>query len=197
MALKIPKNIIVTSKYTSGKEYMVISTYKEYQGYYYELNNRVFAGKEFSITAPELQKIEVSKINPLLTKASTYVYGLISNVQLKDLKIQSYIFTPTKEEILNNSSTRYFSKKLNETPTIIKEINKSSYDEILQNPIYKTVSIKYTNTNKNVGYFDPTELTKAITQIPELSTFLNDEIKDGKRQGQSSLEDVPYIQDFT
>lgn len=197
MSLKIPKNIIVTSKYTSGKEYMVISTYKEYQGYYYELNNRVFAGKEFNINAPELQKIETSKINPFLTNASSYIYGLISKVKLKDSKIQPYIFTPTEEEVLNGTSIRYFSKKLNETPVIIKEINKSNYDEILQNSLYKTVSIKYINTNKNTGYFDQNELTKAIIQIPELRAFLADEIENGKRQGQNSLEDVPYIQDFT
>jgi hypothetical protein len=182
MALKIPKNIIVTSKYTSGKEYMVISTYKEYQGYYYELNNRVFAGKEFSITAPELQKIETSKINPFLINASSYIYGLVSKIKLKDSKTQSYIFQPTEEEVLNGSSIRYFSKKLNETPVIIKEINKSNYEEVLQNSLYKVISIKYINTNKNTGYFDQMELQKALIQIPELSTFLADEIENGKRQ---------------
>ena len=36
MALRILKNLIVTSKYTSGGEYMFKSTQKEYKGYYYD-----------------------------------------------------------------------------------------------------------------------------------------------------------------
>ena len=41
MALKLPKNQIATSKYTSGGEYVTDKEYKNYQGYYYELNNKV------------------------------------------------------------------------------------------------------------------------------------------------------------
>jgi len=197
MSLKIPRNIIIEAKYTQGKEYMTVNTYKEYQGYYYELNDKIFAGKEFDAFAPELIRLSSNKVNPLLTRLSTYIYGAVSGIKLKDTKPQSYIFQPTEGEVLNGSSTRYFSKQLNETPVIIKEINKSNYDEILQNPLYKTVSIKYINTNKNTGDFDPIELSKAIIQIPELNIFLANEIQNGKRQGQNFLEDIPYIQDFT
>ena len=195
--MRVPKNIIVTSKYTQGNEYMYANTQESYQGYYYELNGKTFVGKTFDVYSLELLRITPSNINTFLTKASTYVYGAISGIKLKDTKPKSYIFQPTEEEVLNSSSTRYFSKQLNETPTIIKEINKSNYDELSQNPLYKTISIKYINTNKNTGDFDPVELSKAVTQIPELNTFLADEIQSGKRPGQNFLEDIPYIQDFT
>lgn len=167
MSIRIPKNIIVTSKYTSGREYMVISTYKEYKGYYYELNNRIFAGKEFSINAPELQKIEVSKINPLLTKASTYVYGLISNIQFLSSKPTSKIYNPTEEELNRGFVTRYFSKKLNETPIIIKEIDENSYKELQQNYIYQVILIKWSTVSDN-------EIikTQADKEMPGIKAFL-------------------------
>jgi len=54
MALRIPKNQIITGKYTLGKEYVILSSYAPYQGYYYNLNGRTFAGKEFDPKAPEI-----------------------------------------------------------------------------------------------------------------------------------------------
>ena len=66
MALRILKNLIVTSKYTSGGEYMFKSTQKEYKGYYYELNGKIYAGKEFKTASYELLKIDIKNINPFL-----------------------------------------------------------------------------------------------------------------------------------
>lgn len=167
MALRIPKNIIVTSKYTSGKEYMVISTYKEYKGYYYELNNKIFAGKEFDPNAPELQKIEVSKINPLLTKASTYLYGLISNVKLNQPRPVSKSYNPTLEELNKGFVMRYFAKKLNETPIKIKEIDETSFKELKQNPIYQVISMNWSTLGDN-------EILKiqAEKEMPGIKAFL-------------------------
>jgi hypothetical protein len=44
MGTKIPANLITTG-YTSGKEFVYVSNYKPYQGYYYEINNKFFVGK--------------------------------------------------------------------------------------------------------------------------------------------------------
>jgi hypothetical protein len=167
MSIRIPKNIIVESKYTSGKEYMVVSTYKEYQGYYYELNNKIFAGKEFDINAPELQKIEVSKLNPFLIKASTYVYGLLSNSKINSSKPISKTYNPTPEELNKGFIVRYFSKKLNENPIIIKEINESSFKELKQNPIYQVISINWNTLSDN-------EIVKisAEKEMPGIKAFL-------------------------
>ena len=95
MGLRIPQNQIVANKYTIGKEYMYKDTYREYQGYYYELNNKLFTGKEFNSNAPELILIPKnnnvpSGFNSLLTKASTYVYGRISKTKIKYSDIAPY-----------------------------------------------------------------------------------------------------------
>jgi hypothetical protein len=44
MGIRIPKNQTVESKYTSGKEYMFVSTQNEYKGYYYEMNGKIQPG---------------------------------------------------------------------------------------------------------------------------------------------------------
>jgi hypothetical protein len=92
MSLKIPRNIIIEAKYTQGKEYMTIDTYKEYQGYYYELNDKIFAGKEFDVFAPELIRLSSNKINPLLTRLSTYAYAALSQKQNDILSTIIFIY---------------------------------------------------------------------------------------------------------
>ena len=107
MGLRVPQNQIVTSKYTSGKEYIFNSTYREYIGYYYELNGKLFAGKEFSTTSPELIRINSNKVNNLLTHPSTYVYGKISGVKIPNIKITQLPNDLSKE--LN-----FYCKKIND-----------------------------------------------------------------------------------
>ena len=56
MGVRIPQNQIVY-KHTAGGEYMFESTYKEYQGPYYEMSGKIFAGKEVTTSAPVLVPI--------------------------------------------------------------------------------------------------------------------------------------------
>ena len=69
MAIRIPKNIIVESKYTIGGEFILLSLYQQYQGYYYEMNGKYFAGKEFDQNAVDFVKARAvnPKIIPLHT----------------------------------------------------------------------------------------------------------------------------------
>ena len=78
--MRIPSNIITENQYTAGKEYMYLTTYKEYIGYYYIINDKYFTGKTYNSNSSsfELIKIEKENTNLLLTQASTYIYGLIS-----------------------------------------------------------------------------------------------------------------------
>jgi hypothetical protein len=163
MSIKIPKNIIIESKYTQGKEYMTVETYKEYQGYYYELNGKIFAGKEFDVFAPELMKFTSNKINPLLTKLSTYVYGVIagSNNLLPSTIINTVVTNSNLIKSYVNTET-YYAKKINEIPYSIKQIDKATYDNLQSNPFYKTVVL---NPNKP-------DLEQAEKQIPGLKAFL-------------------------
>jgi hypothetical protein len=111
MSIRIPQNIIVESKYTSGNEYIIIDTNIMYKGYYYEMNGKIFAGKEFDINAIELIKLLPKNINPFLLQVSSYVYGKLSNVKLNNTLPISTIYQPTQEDYDRGYSIRYFYKK--------------------------------------------------------------------------------------
>jgi hypothetical protein len=162
MALRIPSNQIVKSKYTIGKEYMFESTYREYQGYYYELNGKLFAGKEFNNNAPVLVKINsLNNTNLLQTNPSTFVYGIISGIKLDNTKINSYYFNvDTTDNVF-----RYFIKKVNEN--IIKEINEDTFNQIQSNPIYLSVSLYYQSG------FNENDLNNADKKISGLKEYIN------------------------
>ena len=162
--MRIPKNLILKRKYTSGKEYILANSYKDYVGYYYELNNKTYGGSEFNINAPEIIKVKSKYVNSLLKNSQTFIYGKISKIVLNNINPASHIFKSNED----GNTTRYFSKQTNINPTIIKEINEDTFEELKQNPIYQIVSIEY---NISKGY-NQKEKAKAIQTIPELETFL-------------------------
>jgi hypothetical protein len=167
MSIRIPQNIIVESKYTSGNEYIIIDTNIIYKGYYYEMNGKIFAGKEFDINAIELQKLLPKNINPFLLQVSSYVYGKLSNIKLNNTLPISTIYQPTQEDYDIGYSIRYFYKKINTTPIIIKETNKENYDLLINDPLYQVVLIKWGTLKIN-----DTNLTQAEQQMPGLKAFL-------------------------
>ena len=137
MGLRIPKNQIVESKYTSGKEYMFVSTYREYIGYYYELRGKLYAGKEFSANAPEIINMYSDQVNKSLTNPATYIYGKVSGTQVIQTKIESAVFVPTEEDYQRGFKTRYFIKKLN--ANLIKEVNQATYETSKPDPLYQSL----------------------------------------------------------
>jgi hypothetical protein len=164
--MRVPKNIIVTSKYTQGNEYMYKDTQESYQGYYYELNDKLFAGKEFDVYSLELLRITPSNINTFLTKASTYVYGAISGVKILNTLTPSVALTNESDEetyLINKSDEEtYYTRKINETPYSIKQITKETYTNTLKDPIYQSVILKPDYSN----------IDQAEQQIPGLKAFL-------------------------
>ena len=136
MALKIPKNLIVTSKYTSGGEYMFKSTQKEYKGYYYELNGKIYAGKEFKTDSNELLKININNINPFLSRASTSTYGFLSNININSGTVNSLFVINSDEGFYEPEVPLFFCKKINETPPKINRISEETYISLQKNPIY-------------------------------------------------------------
>ena len=168
MAIRIPSNQIVKSKYTIGKEYMYKDTYRGYQGYYYELNNKLFIGKEFNSNAPELILIPKnnnipSGFNSLLTKASTYVYGKISGTKLNNTKL------PSIQPLLLVSDVKYLAKENNSFPLKIIFISKDIYNEnINKNVLY---SFTFLDFDEEWG-FDITDQNRK--DIPEIDLFLKE-----------------------
>lgn len=162
MALRIPQNQIVESKYTSGGEYLFLDTHKEYKGYYYEFNNKIFAGKEFKADAPEIIKRTSNKVNPLLLNSATYLYGMLSKVKLNsNPPPSSYQFNQDNRNVL-----RYFIKKANEN--IIKETNEDNFNQIQNDSIYTSVSLYFSNSG-----FDQNELNKAEEKMPGIKEYVS------------------------
>jgi len=157
MPIRIPQNQI-KYQYTAGKEYMLESNYREYQGYYYELKGKTFAGKEFNSNAPVLIKINSSNVNTLLTNASTYAYARISGIKINTSTPPSFIYR-------YESDTRYFI--YNVSKKIIKEISKETFDIFQSNPLYISVELNFTTG------FNDQELNEAEKKIPGIKEFVN------------------------
>ena len=156
--MRIPKNLIETGKYTSGKEFVYKITQTPFQGYYYILDNLYYVGKEYNKDAPELIKITSS--NTLLNRKSTSIFSLVSGITSQALKTPK--ITSVQPNIENNKvDTRYFSRQVNIQPIIIKEIDKESYDSLQNNPLYQTTFIGNGQT-----------IDQANTQMPGLKAFL-------------------------
>jgi len=175
MGIRIPKNQTVESKYTSGGEYMFTSTQNEYKGYYYELNNKTYAGKEFNVNNPEIIKLQSDKYNTLLGSAATYIYGVVSKVKLNNNK-------PTSIPFDGNIKDRYFIKKINSN--IIKEVNEDNFIKLQSDPIYQTLSIKFSYNMTDQ------ELNDLDKKMPGIKIYLQNDINNIPN---SSDETNPYI----
>lgn len=139
----IPPNIIESNLYTIGGEFIYKDTYKEYQGYYYEINSRFYIGKEFNINSKELIKNNSPEVDPLLANPSTAVYGKLTKVKIQQNKPTSVPFVPTITDFQDGYKIRYFAKKLNTIPILIREINKNDFFKLSNDPLYQTLEVEY------------------------------------------------------
>lgn len=159
MSVRIPSNQIVKSKYTIGKEYLIESTYKEYQGYYYELNGKFFAGKTFNTNAQVLIKLDPITANHLLFNPLTYLYGKISKMNINSQQVKSIIYPD------GVPGTRYYAYQISQN--LIKEINKDTFNNIQSDTLYRTVALT------DNGGFNDKELALAEAKIPGITVFVN------------------------
>jgi hypothetical protein len=165
MAVKLPLNQAIKSQYTMGGEYVLPNNIENsYIGYYYELNGRTFAGKEFKYDAPELLKNTLKASNPLFQNPETLEYAKLAKISISQPDIPSYFYID-KSGV--DVSIRYFLYQLN--TELIKEISKESYDKltIYPFPLYKIVFLSYTSG------FNDMELKEAEKIIPGITTFIN------------------------
>jgi hypothetical protein len=165
--MRVPKNIIQTGKYTSGGEFVEEKTNKPYQGYYYELNGSLYTGREYSIDAIKI--IKKQDQNQLYNSSNTALFSLVSGItsqQLLTPPINSINVNNLYDEgIPLDSSTRFFTQKINVNPIIIKEVDEKSYIYVQGNPLYKTT---FTGIYNNINQ----SLIQANDQMPGLRTFL-------------------------
>jgi hypothetical protein len=160
--MKVPSNIIET-KYTSCNEFVFSFNYKYYQGHYYELNDKIFAGKEFNINAPELIKADSKEINPLLTSAKTLVYGSLSKIKLNNTNVKGII--PPDAHNVNVDLVDFYCKKINTNPILIKQISEQTYYTLKNDPLY---IVTYIGNYKGIDQ----DIYDASNQIPELRDWL-------------------------
>jgi hypothetical protein len=162
MAVRVPLNLIVTSNYTVGDEYLVESTHTDYQGYYYELNGGIFAGKTFNPNAPTLIAVGSNKINDLLINPQTSTYGTISKTNVNPTDFNSLVYK-------GDSNIRYYAKKINSSPILIKEIDLNTYNKLQLDPLYQTISVTFPSSDFNSN---SASLDQANQQMPGLKLFI-------------------------
>ena len=156
-SIRIPLNQIVSNKYTVGKELIYESSYKEYQGYYYEINDKIFAGKEFRYDAPTLIKINSDNINILKQNPKTERYSVVSNQKI--FKEKKIISQPTGGNTPEGDlkEINFYCKQIN--TNIIKRIDEDVYVSLQNNPLYQTTFVgEYDSQNQS--------LEEAEKQIP-------------------------------
>ena len=154
-----PKNRIITNLYTSGGEYIIIKTGLPYIGYYYSLyNGTYFTGRNQNDgVSQELIKYElktdVSQDSLVVTitnaddlQADDYLRIVGGSPNDKKLPTPYYP-KPTLQDYELGEFQRYFAKQINDL--IFIEINKNTYDKLLQNnteyywELYYVVSIPW------------------------------------------------------
>jgi hypothetical protein len=171
MGIKIPKNKIKAGLYTSGGEFLIAKTQQRYQGYYYEINDKFYIGKEYKDNSPELIKANSDKVNKLLSNPFTYIYGIVSGTKINNIKPKSTQYNPETAETDSNKNTitRYFTKKTNEN--IIRETDQQSFNQLQTNPIYQIIAIEFVPSPGWVNGI-PKDIDKAEQQMPGIKAFL-------------------------
>ena len=154
----IPKSRIKTNLYTSGDEYMLKSTQKEYIGFYHTLyTGKAYTGKTqndkpieeliaFKNTTEEIFKL-TSEGKIFQQYAENYDgevvpgqiqnmedivnYNFITNTDISISKLipQQYYDQPTEEDYQLGQFTRYFLVKVNELRYM--EVSEKTYDSII------------------------------------------------------------------
>jgi hypothetical protein len=157
--MRVPKNVIQTGLYTSGKEFVYKNTQSPYKGYYYSLNDSYYVGKEYKQNADEL--IKIAQSNTLLSNSSTALFSAISGITSQMLRAAK---VPAIQSNIESNSVpiRYFMRQVNVQPVTIKEISKEIYESLQGNPLYQTT---FVSKDQNIDQAD--------RQLPGLKTFLS------------------------
>lgn len=134
--MRYPKNQLKENLHTPGGEFIDTSNDRVYSGYYWEINGRYFIGKTASNNAIELKKATPEEIQ----RAQLNKTEGINNVS-KGTILSSNTNITSIPANTSTSNIRYFSKQVNLTPAVIKEINKDTFDNIKSNGLYQTISL--------------------------------------------------------
>ena len=127
--MRPPSNIVVSSQYTIGNEFILVSLKTDYQGYYYEFNGKYYTGKTFDAFSPEIVKKESVNSNQS---------GSFTSLPLNNLTGPINLAFDQQEDV---GSFRYFAKQVNTNPILIKEISLETFNNLRLNPLYQILAI--------------------------------------------------------
>jgi hypothetical protein len=97
-----------------------------------------------------------------------------SSREFKLPSIVSFIPTPNDKNYQNGYIVRYFVQKANDTSSPIYELNRNSYNRILDTPFYTTVSLDWrlTGSNEDVKKSNSASIRIASETIPKIQLYL-------------------------
>ena len=134
--MRVPSNQISVN-YTIGNEYVDAKTNTYYQGYYYELNGKFYAGDSFNVKAPEI--IKQKEANQLFNNKATLTYSALSGITSQNIKNTNIT---SLQAAVRTSGVRFFARNLQYKDAIlIKEIDQATYVALQNNSFYQTTYI--------------------------------------------------------
>ena len=133
-----PKKMVNPNLYTPGSEYVDATTGKPYSGAYHQLyDGSIYSGED--PTDPNRKPLSVA---PTSVSQTNQVLPIKNNIDYSQLNRTNqeiyeygkdpdyYIPRPTGDDYKRGTIIRYFSKRKNQSPPVIREISKSVFDDI-------------------------------------------------------------------
>ena len=135
----VPKNMVNQNLYTNGGEFTDPANGKAYQGYYHQYySGDIFSGKgptdanrKRLSSTPPTTKIAQNKVSPTRQNLA-YQQAKPSDQEIYKFGLtpEPYYPQPTQNDYQKGSFIRYFSKKRNQSPATIIEIDKPTHDDL-------------------------------------------------------------------
>jgi hypothetical protein len=152
--LFIPQNKIEKFQTKPG-EWVLSSTFDDYNGFYVKYNNKFYTGKSLDNESREILKKDNEEVAFILSTDTIYNKNIkrnksISNQFINTKPPTSINFDPNNyiEEIVD----RYFLKQKDQIDFIkIIEVDSKTYNEYQSNTLYETAKIKWNIMSKFVN----------------------------------------------
>jgi len=138
-----PKSKIISDLYTDNSEFIYVKNGKTYKGYYYSTyDGKFFTGKTYSLQTEELLRLQSNTSN-VVRDENNSVYNVINNKSIVNKSPRFKYIVPTENDYINGYFKRYFCNRVNGDVKTILEINEKQFNDIVDNVLYKTISIDW------------------------------------------------------